>query len=162
MFDQIYLGLPLWVWIIVIAIIAISVYYTTRVKTISKSETKEIIKENFAAPNPNNKPIVKIFNFNTEWCGWSIKFQPEWDAFSNYVADSKNGLSHVKAYDIKCDDKYINVKTGDLEKTNSELKVEYNVPGYPYVIIEVNGSRRSYEGDRTKEALISYVSSIIR
>ena len=169
MFNQIYLGLPLWVWIIVIAIVTFSVYQTTCNKTtcnknVAKPETTREIKEKFAdtqiPQNLQNKPIVKIFNFNTTWCGWSVKFQPEWDDFAKYVAVPSNVLSHVKAYDIKGDDEFKNKVTGDLQKTNGELEKAYEVPGYPYIIIEVNGSRISYKGDRTKDALVSFIKTI--
>lgn len=164
MLDQKFLELPLWVWIIVIAIVTYSVYQTMCEKTIPKSETKSEIKEKFTvtsnSSNSSNKPIVKIFNFNATWCGWSIKFQPEWDEFAKHVVDSKNGLSHVNAYDIKCDDKFKTLFNKELNKTNGELSEMYTVPGYPYVIIEVNESRKTYNGDRTADALIAFVSKI--
>jgi hypothetical protein len=150
MFEEKYFGLPLWVWIIVIVIVGYSVLRSCE-KPLIKSENKQEVKEKFAdtVENTNKKPIVKIFNFNTEWCGWSRKFQPEWDAFMAWVKNPDNKMSHVQAFDVKCDN-----------DSNKSLCEEYKVPGYPYVVIEVNGSRGSYEGERTKEALISFVSNI--
>ena len=58
------------------------------------------IKEEF---NENNKVIIKVFNFNTSWCGWSKKFQSEWDIFTKFIID--NNLTHIHAYDVKCDNK---------------------------------------------------------
>ena len=66
-----------------------------------------------------------------------------------YVANPANNLTHVQAYDVKCD-----------KDANKAMCEEYKVPGYPYVIVEVNGTRKSYEGERTKDALVSYVSAI--
>lgn len=152
MLNQKYFGLPVWVWIVISIIIAYSVYQSSN-KTILKSEDKQEnklentqeIKEKFA----NNKPIIKIFNFNTTWCGWSLRFQPEWDAFMEYVKNPENNLTHVEAVDIKCDN-----------ENNKKKCEEYSVPGFPYVIVEVNGSRSSYKGERTKDSLISFVSNI--
>ncbi len=159
MLNQNYFGLPLWVWIIVLAIVAYSVYQSCEkplkkpvVKTEVKDDEVDEVKEGFAVvarKKPKRKPIIKVFNFNTDWCGWSQKFRPEWDGFMGYVANPANKLTHVKAYDIRCD-----------EDKNSKMCNEYDVPGYPYVVIEVNGSRTSYEGERTKDALVAYVSSI--
>ncbi len=149
MLKQEYFGLPLWVWLVVIGIIGFSVYQSCE-KPSCKPVVKTEVKEKFAnEPTPSDKPIIKILNFNTEWCGWSRKFQPEWDAFMEYVKNSSNNLTHVQALDVKCDN-----------ESNKDICEEYKVPGYPYVIVEVNGSRKSYEGERTKDALISFVSSI--
>lgn len=150
MFDQKYFGLSLWVWIVIIAIIAYSMYQSCELqptKTVINTEIKEKFSD--GESKSSDKPIVKIFNFNTEWCGWSRRFQPEWDSFMEHVKNPTNNLKHVQAYDIKCDN-----------EENKKMCEEYKVPGYPYVIVEVNGTRQSYEGERTKDALISYVSSI--
>lgn len=150
MLNQNYFGLPLWVWIVVIAIISYSVYQSCE-KPLKKPDVKAEIKEKFSdsAPKSSSQPIIKIFNFNTEWCGWSKSFQKDWDDFMAYVANSTNNLTHVQAYDVKCD-----------KEENKAMCEEYKVPGYPYVVVEINGTRQSYEGERTKEALISYVQAI--
>lgn len=150
MLNQNYFGLPLWVWIVVIAIVSYSVYQSCE-KPLKKTDVKAEIKEKFSdsAPKSSSNPIIKIFNFNTVRCGWSELFQPEWDAFMNYVSNTANNLNHVQAYDVKCD-----------KEENKAMCDEYKVPGYPYVVVEVNGTRQSYGGERTKEALISYVSAI--
>jgi thiol-disulfide isomerase/thioredoxin len=120
---------------------------TTKDSVNSPSEIKEKFSD--AETKSSVKPIVKIFNFNTEWCGWSRRFQPEWDAFIEYVKNPANNLKHVQAFDVKCDN-----------DENKQMCEEYKVPGYPYVIVEVNGKRRPYEGERTKDALVSYVKSL--
>lgn len=149
MLNQEYFGLPLWIWLVVIGIIAYNVYQSCE-KCSCNTVVKTPIKEKFAdEPKSSNKPIVKIFNFNTEWCGWSRRFQPEWDAFMEYVNNPENGLTHVQALDVKCDN-----------DKNKSLCEEYEVPGYPYVIVEVNGSRKSYEGERSKDALIDFIRNI--
>ena len=95
------------------------------------------------------KPIIKIFNFNTEWCGWSKRFQPEWDKFMDHVKDPANNLTHIQAFDIKCDD-----------KNNENICNEYQVPGYPYVIIRENDNKTAYDGARNKKALVEYVKAL--
>jgi hypothetical protein len=100
--------------------------------------------------NENNK-IIKVFNFNTSWCGWSKKFQPEWDKFTQLIIDNK--LTHIHTHDIKCDN----------DKNSNKCK-EYNVPGYPYIVIEIitdaNVQQRVYENERTSDSLLSYIKQL--
>ena len=44
---------------------------------------------------------IKVYNFNTTWCGHSLKFQPIWNSFDKSLEESDN----IVAYDVKCDDK---------------------------------------------------------
>lgn len=143
MFEQKYFGLPIWIWIIVVGIIVFSCYKTiSSSNSISqKQETPTETKESFAEVS---KPKIKVLNFNTSWCGWSKRFQPEWDSFSSRVKSDPK-LSHVEAVDVKCDD-----------KKNEAMCEQYQVPGYPYVVIEVDGKRTQYNGERTADALVEY------
>lgn len=133
--------LPLWVWLLVLAII---VYYICYKKPEVKPTTIEEKKEKFS--NATNSKL-KIFNFNTEWCGWSKRFQPEWDKFTQMVKEDSNLNSKVEVFDVKCD-----------SPDKKQMCEAYNVPGYPYVIIENNGIRTPYKGERTAEGLKSFVS----
>lgn len=131
MLEQIYFSLPLWVWLIVICIIVFSCYHTTRSVKINENLTQD--------------EKVKVYNFNTSWCGYSQRFQPEWDKFSERVkSDTK--LSHVTALDIKCDD-----------DSNKSMCENYQVPGYPFVVIENGDKRINYDGERTADAIISNI-----
>jgi hypothetical protein len=108
------------------------------------------IKEEF---NENNKVIIKVFNFNTSWCGWSKKFQSEWDIFTKFIID--NNLTHIHAYDVKCDN-----------NSNSDICKEYDVPGYPYIVIEKITNAESpperiiYDQKRTADNLLSYIKQL--
>jgi hypothetical protein len=66
---------------IILLIIAVS-YYIYNNKT----------KENFT-----DEKKIKVYNFNTTWCGWSKKFQPEWDKFTVAI----NNLENSTDYEIK-------------------------------------------------------------
>jgi len=94
---------------------------------------------------------IKVYNFNTSWCGWSRKFQPEWDAFTNTIETSSDADKY-DIRDIKCDD------MNDLEIKN--LSSKYKVPGYPYIIIDKDDKAHSYEGARTSDALVEYVKNL--
>jgi thiol-disulfide isomerase/thioredoxin len=117
------LGFPMWMWLVAAVVLYITCFS----------------KEGFA----NAQDEIKIYNFNTEWCGWSKRFQPEWDEFS------KNVSGGVKAIDVKCDD-----------DKNQQLCKEFEVPGFPSVIAMVNGKRHEYRGERTAKALKEFVANL--
>ena len=79
---------------------------------------------------------IKIYNFNTEWCGYSKKFQPTWNTFANSIVAADN----IEAINVNCDD-------------NKELCKKYNIPGYPTVVMENDKTFKIYDGPRTVEGL---------
>ena len=134
MSSEKYLGLPLWVWLIIIAMIAYNCFITT---SLVVNERNCIKKEQF-----DNSNSIKIHNFNTNWCGYSKQFQPEWDKFS------QNKIDGVIMIDAKCDDP----KSIHAKKAN-----EFRVNGFPTVVAEKNGKTSHYNGPRKEEALIKWV-----
>lgn len=96
--------------------------------------------ENFS----NESTTKKIYNFNTSWCGWSKRFQPEWNKFTNQIDSTK-----IIAIDVKCDD-----------KSNEMICKEFNVPGYPSVVAVVNGKHHEYTGPRNVEALTEFITNL--
>jgi len=87
-----------------------------------------------------NNTKIKVYNFNTTWCGHSLKFQPIWNSFSKSLEDSDNILT----YDVKCDD-----------NKNEKLAERYYVEGYPTVIIDYGDKFIKYSGPRTVNGLRS-------
>jgi len=83
-----------------------------------------------------------IYNFNTAWCGYSVRFQPVWDEFSKIVANT-----NVNAIDVKCE-----------KPENKELCNKYKVPGYPSVVLVTSDDVINYEGPRTVEALLAFAN----
>ena len=144
MLNQKCFCLPLWVWLVAIGIVVYYYCYSPKNKLQPKPKAKEEKKEKFA--NVNNSRM-KMLNFNTKWCGWSVRFQPEWDNFTKAVKNNSELNSKVEVIDVKCDD-----------PANERMCEEYQVPGYPYVIVEKDGNRTPYEGERTAQALLSFVS----
>ena len=91
-----------------------------------------------------NEGKTKIFNFNTSWCGYSVRFQPIWDQFSNQVNDPS-----VEVLDVKCDN-----------DENTELCKKYDVPGYPSVLkVKPSGEVINYDGPRTVEGLLDFIKN---
>jgi thiol-disulfide isomerase/thioredoxin len=149
MLNQKYFGFPLWTWLVVIGFIIY--YHTQKSQVVSeKVVTSEILSVKKVERFSDNKKI-KIFNFNTTWCGWSKKFQPEWDKFSQ-VVKTNSKYSNVDVHDIKCDD----INNEEVRK----LSEEYQVPGFPYVVIDTDDDRYPYKGPRTADSLLQCVSDI--
>jgi thiol-disulfide isomerase/thioredoxin len=124
-------GIKIWVWISIFCILGLSVYLILN--------KKENFKE-MASKKPT------IYNFNTKTCGWSKKFQPEWDKFSEIA---KSSLPNIIVKDIKCEE-------------NKELCSKYNIPGYPYVLLEIDDKIIPYNGKRTVESLTDFCNKNMR
>ena len=93
------------------------------------------------------KPI-QMYNYNASWCGWSKKFQPEWDNFTTIVKSDNTLNNMVDVKDIKCDD-------------NNQICTDNNIDGYPTVVINVNGKSTIYNGPRTSDELMKTLKKII-
>ena len=101
-------------------------------------------------PLNNNSAPIKMYNFNTSWCGWSTKFQPEWDNFMSKINSDNTLSSIVNVKDIKCDN-----------DDNKELCNENKIDGFPTVLIDVKGKKTIYNGPRTAEDLMKTVKQIM-
>jgi thioredoxin-like negative regulator of GroEL len=111
-------------------------------KAVNLQVAQPPIKEKEKQNETLSKPI--IYNFNTEWCGYSKQFQPIWDEFSKKVNNS------VQVMDIKCDD-----------DTNKELCNRYDIPGFPSVVLVENDNVTNFNGPRTVDGLIEFVNKSV-
>tara|TARA_B100000161_G_C33317173_1_gene309750 strand:+ start:178 stop:594 length:417 start_codon:yes stop_codon:yes gene_type:complete len=130
MLEQKYFGLSLTTWI-VIAILLVFLYCSRKQENFVQVEDEE--------DNTNDK--LKIYNFNTSWCGYSKQFQPVWDEFQQKNKSNEN----VIIKDVKCDN--------DDDDEAIELCQKYDVPGYPTVIFHKGDNKVDYQGKRTVSAL---------
>lgn len=152
--DRIY-GLSLLSWILIIIILIfffIQTFSTSTTVKLAKSEkftndSEQEEYENFENLQKNSKK-VKVYNFNTDWCGWSVRFQPEWKKFEDATRNDSS-LKNVEAFDVKCDD-----------PKNEELCKEFEVSGFPTVIIEANGQRGLYKGAREAKEIADTVKDL--
>lgn len=136
-FNQKYFGLKLSTWIvIVVLIITIIICKKCEPFTSVKSEEK-VVEE-----------VVKVYNFNTTWCGFSVQFQPIWDEFSKLVSESRN----IQTFDIKCDD--------HEDPKVKELCDRYNIEGFPTIIFEKGDKKEVHNGERSVEALKTHAESM--
>lgn len=110
------------------------------------SENLEDSKDDEPVETTNEiKSEVKVYNFNTSWCRYSVMFAPEWAKFESMV----EGMDNIEAIDVKCD-----------EDKNEKMCMDFEVPGYPSVLIVKDGKKIDYPGPRNAEKLLEYLSTI--
>jgi len=131
MLDQKYFGLSLKIWLLLAVIVGYYMYCNNK-----NSKEKFSIEET----------TVKVFNFNTEWCGYSKQFQPIWDKFQSKHKNNKS----VRIMDVKCD-----------QKKNENLCNKYEVPGYPSIIFEKGNQKIDYQGPRSLEGLEAQLKKLL-
>jgi hypothetical protein len=132
-------NIPVWLWILSFVVLSFMLYYIF-------SEKSSTCTQNFTIDEDSE---IKVYNFNTSWCGWSRKFQPEWDKFDEKVKNDNKLSSRVRVYDVKCDN-----------EDNNSICSKNDIPGYPFVLVVKNGVKTPYKGERTSSALLSHVSRL--
>jgi thiol-disulfide isomerase/thioredoxin len=140
MLSQKIFGLPLWL-ILVIGMIVYSTYNMN-----SRVTIQEKSKESF-----DEKSKIKIYNFNTSWCGWSKRLEPDWQKF--YDSADKN-LFNV-----------INVKCDDEKDPNYALCSDnkYDIQGFPTIIADKGTKLINYKENgtpRTAEELLKWANTL--
>lgn len=135
MFGEKYFNVPLWGWIVgaVVLLVIYNMYFVKKTESFAQSDKNQI----------KGKDIT-IYNYNTEWCGWSKKFQPEWNKF-----EQMSNTLNVKAVDVKCD-----------KPENESMCSEAGIEGFPTVKIDVDGKVVDYHGERSAEAIAHVVKNL--
>jgi len=91
----------------------------------------------------------KVILYKTEWCGHCKTIKPEWAKFKAAYDTFKEDIKGK--YDIELD---IIELDGDKHK---EAVESAKVTGFPTIMIEYNGKKEEYSGDRTALALFRKV-----
>lgn len=85
----------------------------------------------------------KLYFFFADWCGYCKKFKPEWQKLTNM---SDLG---VQFEEVDCTD----------SKNVPALAKEYNVSGFPTLILVNGGNNTTYEGERSANAIASFIKN---
>ena len=136
-----FINLIIYFVIIIICIIIFAIYFNRKESFIPfDTNTKPNNTDTNNKPN-NNSNTTKMYNFNTSWCGYSVRFQPIWDEFKK-----SNANPSLEIIDVKCDN-----------DDNKDLCKKYDVPGYPSVVkVHSDGSIKHFDGTRTVEGLMDF------
>jgi thiol-disulfide isomerase/thioredoxin len=92
---------------------------------------------------------VNFMMFYTDWCPHCQVAKPEFQKVMDRLGDGKlNGHS-------------IEVKMINAEK-DKELAKQFNVEGYPTIILTKDDKNYTYEGNRTEKDMMSYLETMLR
>lgn len=98
-------------------------------------------KEYMSVSKYNGVPVT-FYNFNTKWCYYSKRMQPEWDKLEKYYKKNKK----VSIKDIDCD-------------KQKKLCKKFNIQKYPTLIRVKNGKKVQYDGERVLASFIKFVEN---
>ncbi len=139
-----YLGLSLTTWAIIAAVIILLICKTheTFSNSIEYSNTEISTNETTVI-----NQTINVYNFNTTWCGWSRKFAPVWD---NLASAYENDDS-VKCHDVKCD---------NPDEKTANLLSQFDIQGYPSVVIVQGEKVIEYQGERSVKAISAVIDDL--
>jgi thiol-disulfide isomerase/thioredoxin len=103
--------------------------------------------EPFTNPPKREVPTGKarIYFFYTNWCGFSKKAMPEWEALESKLRETPVfGTTTVEAVRIDAD-------------TDRPTTALYDVKGYPTIILETSTELKDYTGARTVDGLMQFL-----
>ena len=82
---------------------------------------------------------AKLYFFYADWCGYCKKFKPEWEKLK---AEPNLGVQ---------------LEEVDCSNEAPALAKEYDVKGFPTLILLNDGNKVTYEGERSADAIISFI-----
>jgi thiol-disulfide isomerase/thioredoxin len=90
---------------------------------------------------------ANLYFFYTDWCGFSQKAMPEWEALEEALQTTPVfGTTKVTAVRVNAEE--------DAGRKTSQL---YEVNGFPSIKLETSSILRDYEGKRTASALLQFL-----
>lgn len=108
---------------------------------VDETDVVVLLERNFTTVVENNRHVM--VEFYAPWCGHCQALAPEYAAAATELRDEEVVLAKVDATE------------------ENELAHEYNVNGFPTVLFFVNGEYRSYPGQRTKDAIVTWIKKNI-
>ena len=82
---------------------------------------------------------AKLYFFYADWCGYCKKFKPEW---AKLKAEPNLGVQ---------------LEEVDCSNEAPALAKEYDVKGFPTLILVHSSNKVTYEGERSADAIISFI-----
>ena len=88
---------------------------------------------------------ANLYFFYTDWCGFSQKAMPEWEAVEEALrANPVFGTTRVKAVRVN----------GDTDRKTTAL---YGVNGFPTIKLETSSLLSDFSGKRTSDGILQFV-----
>tara|TARA_Y200000002_G_C22494223_1_gene584330 strand:- start:14 stop:541 length:528 start_codon:yes stop_codon:yes gene_type:complete len=145
------------VCVLVIALIAVGLYYLIRENSNKNNKNNKNVLENFESqpamlnnitekPNPKHNELVIVL-FYVDWCPHCVSTKPEWEKLVNNMNNTEvNGNKVVVS---AC-----NAEGSELEQNFAK---ENNVQGFPTIKVIKENDVVEYNGARNAEALEEFV-----
>ncbi len=102
-----------------------------------KALEKELKKKKVMTGGSSN--MNSIYLFKAEWCGHCQGFKPTWNKLKEEMKSK------------------INFVTYDSEKNSKEIK-EYNIEGFPTLIMKVGNKAIEYVGPRDEQSVKDFIN----
>jgi thiol-disulfide isomerase/thioredoxin len=80
-------------------------------------------------------------------CGHCQKFNPEWEKLQKMVDDNRASLKLTKI--------------DGTDDANKDLVDQYNVKGFPTIILEYGNKSTPYDGERTADAVYKWATGLV-
>lgn len=103
--------------------------------------------EPFTVTPKREVPIgsANLYFFYTDWCGYSKKAMPEWEALEAKLKESPIfGSTRVTPVRVNAE-------------TDRATATLYEIEGYPTIKLETSSSLTTYDGRRTSTALLEFL-----
>lgn len=108
-----------------------------------QKKNRENFESNSLEHNPSTEFMVVFFKM--EGCGHCKNFAPTWDKVSSKMNNKKvNGKT---------------CKMVTVDSSNAELTRKYKVSGFPTIMKVSGNNAKEYEGDRTENDVVKFISS---
>ena len=91
------------------------------------------------------KDEARLYFFYTNWCGWSKKTMPEWEALEQKLQTTPY-FGNTKITPVRVD-----------AETDRKTAMLYEVEGYPTIMLETSDRIYDYTGKRTSDELITFL-----
>jgi thiol-disulfide isomerase/thioredoxin len=92
---------------------------------------------------------ARIYFFYTNWCGFSQKAMPEWEALEKKLQETPYfGSTKVIPVRVDCED-------------DRKTCTMYEVDGYPTIKLETSKTLHDYIGARTVDALLDFLRNTL-
>lgn len=80
-------------------------------------------------------------------CGHCKKFTPEWEKLQGKVDENRAPLRLTKI--------------DGTEEANKEIVNQYNVRGFPTIVLELGAKSHTYDGERTADAVYAWAMKLV-
>lgn len=93
------------------------------------------------------KDEARLYFFYTNWCGWSKKTMPEWEALEQNL-QSTPYFGNTKVTPVRVD-----------AEEDKKTAMTYEVDAYPTIMLETSEGLYDYTGKRTSDNILSFLRS---